>query len=99
MFNGDVKVFFPTAETVTPEHRKVISRFFKCDIKDQYASSEGAPLFLSEGKLHEDITTGVFEVLINFENNETGDEIMVTSFHSSGTPLILSYWRYNKKIR
>ena len=42
-FNGDVKVFFPTAETVTPEHRKVISRFFKCDIKDQYASSEGAP--------------------------------------------------------
>ena len=40
----------------------------------------------SEGKLHEDITTGVFEVLPDFENNETGDEIMVTSFHSSGTP-------------
>ena len=89
-FNGDVKVFFPTAETVTPEHRKVISRFFKCDIKDQYASSEGAPFIFecSEGKLHEDITTGVFEVLPDFENNETGDEIMVTSFHSSGTPLI-----------
>ena len=89
-FNGDVKCFFRLLKRshlsiarlfqdflnviskINMHHLRVLLLFFEC----------------SEGKLHEDITTGVFEVLPDFENNETGDEIMVTSFHSSGTPLI-----------
>lgn len=74
---------FPTSETVTQEHREIIESF-GTKVRDQYASSEGAP-FVWEcecGKLHYDVTTGVIE------NIEDSNEILVTSFTSYGTPLI-----------
>ncbi|MDN5301104.1 MAG: hypothetical protein PWQ60_618 [Thermoanaerobacteraceae bacterium] len=78
------RVIFPTSETVTQEYREVIERVFKCKVRDQYASSEGAP-FVWEcecGKLHYDLSTGVIEHV------ENSDEILVTSFTTYGTPLI-----------
>ena len=49
-----LKVFFPTAETVLPIHREIISEVLGCQIKDQYASSEGAPLIFEceSGNMH-----------------------------------------------
>lgn len=75
---------FPTAETVTRQHRELIERIFRCKIRDQYASSEGAPFVweCSNGELHYDITTGVIE------NINDSEEILVTSFTTYGTPLI-----------
>jgi len=78
------KVIFPTSETLTEEHRKTIEEAFNCRVRDQYASSEGAP-FVWEceyGNLHYDITTGVIE------NIDNSNEILVTSFLNYGTPLI-----------
>lgn len=76
------KAIFPTSETVLDHQREVVERVFKCKIRNQYASSEGAPFVTEcvEGKLHYNMDTGIIE-----EN--TGD-ILVTSFTSYGTPLI-----------
>jgi len=52
------KVIFPTSETLTEDYRKTIEEVFNCNVRDQYASSEGAP-FVWEceyGNLHYDIT-------------------------------------------
>lgn len=85
-----VKVFFPTAETVLPKHRKVISRVLGCKLVDQYASSEGAPFILecSSGNLHIHPLTGVFEVVDENMQPSREGEILVTSFTTHGTPLI-----------
>ena len=75
---------FTTAETVTPEHREVIEKAFGAKVRDQYASSEGAP-FVWEcecGNYHYDITTGIIE------NIDDSNEVLVTSFTTYGTPLI-----------
>lgn len=82
----DFKPFaiFPTSETVTLEYRQVIEKAFGTKVRDQYASSEGAP-FVWEcecGNYHYDITTGIIE------NMEGSNEILVTSFTTYGTPLI-----------
>ncbi len=85
-----VKVFFPTAETVLPQHREVIGRVLGCKLVDQYASSEGAPFILecTEGNLHIHPLTGIFEVVDeNMQPTEQG-ELLVTSFTTKGTPLI-----------
>ncbi len=74
---------FPTAETLFPKYKKVIEEVFQCPVRDQYASSEGAP-FITEcvfGKLHYNILTGIIETN---ENNE----MLVTCFNTHGTPLI-----------
>ena len=78
---------FPTAETITDYDREVIEQAFKSKVRNQYASSEGAP-FITEcpnGNLHLDIMTGVFEKV-----NKTSavSEIYVTAFETKGTPLI-----------
>ena len=89
-FNGKVKMFFPTAESLNYEEAKVIQQFFSCEIKDQYASSEGAP-FITEcefGKLHYQMLTGVIEVVNDNLEPSTEGEILVTSFQTMGTPLI-----------
>lgn len=78
---------FPTAETITDYDREVIEQAFKSKVRNQYASSEGAP-FITEctkGSLHLDIMTGVFEK-INKESSVS--EIYVTAFETKGTPLI-----------
>ena len=75
---------FPTSETLTVEYRETIEKAFGAKVRDQYASSEGAP-FVWEcecGNYHYDVTTGVIEHL-----NES-NEILVTSFTTYGTPLI-----------
>lgn len=88
--NKDVKVFFPTAETVLPMHREVIGRVMGCKLVNQYASSEGAPFILecTEGRLHIHPLTGVFEVVDENMEPTLEGEILVTSFATKGTPLI-----------
>lgn len=85
-----VKVFFPTAETVLPEHREVINRVMGCKLVDQYASSEGAPFILEceVGNMHIHPLTGIFEVVNEDMQPAQEGEILVTSFTTHGTPLI-----------
>lgn len=85
-----VKVFFPTAETVLPEHREVINRVMGCKLVDQYASSEGAPFILEceAGKMHIHPLTGIFEVVNEDMQPAQEGEILVTSFITHGTPLV-----------
>ena len=85
-----VKVFFPTAETVLPEHREVINRVMGCKLVDQYASSEGAPFILEckNGNLHLHPLTGTFEVVDDSMQPALNGELLVTSFTTHGTPLI-----------
>lgn len=85
-----VKVFFPTAETVLPEHREVINRVMGCKLVDQYASSEGAPFILEceAGNMHIHPLTGIFEVVNEDMQPAQEGEILVTSFITHGTPLI-----------
>ena len=88
--NKKVTVFFPTAETVLPNHRQVISSVLGCKLIDQYASSEGAPFILEckSGRLHIHPLTGIFEVVDESMQPATEGEILVTSFTTDGTPLI-----------
>ena len=85
-----VKVFFPTAETVLPQHREVINRVMGCKLVDQYASSEGAPFILEceAGNMHIHPLTGIFEVVNEDMQPAQEGEILVTSFITHGTPLI-----------
>lgn len=77
---------FPTSETVLQHHRDLLTKVFDCPVVDQYASSEGAPFIiqLPDGYLHECIDTGVFEHI----KTQNGTKLIVTSFHTHGTPLI-----------
>lgn len=88
--SNTIKAVFPTAETITPEMRGEIQRFFKTKLYDQYASSEGAPFIFEckNNKLHLELQSGVFEVLD--ENNQPANSgrLVVTSFTTEGTPLI-----------
>src|SRR5690554_5748885 len=89
-YKGVVRAFFPTAETVLPQHRAVIGEVLGCPLIDQYASSEGAPFILEceKGRLHIHPLTGIFEVVDeNLQPAQEG-EILVTSFSTRGTPLI-----------
>ncbi|MGP5501078.1 phenylacetate--CoA ligase family protein [Psychrobacter faecalis] len=85
-----VKVFFPTAETVLPQHRQVINRVMGCKLVDQYASSEGAPFILEceSENMHIHPLTGIFEVVNEDMKSAREGEILVTSFTTHGTPLI-----------
>lgn len=85
-----IKAVFTTSETLTPEIRHNIELFFKTKIYDQYASAEGAPFIVecSYNKLHLELQTGVFEVLDENNNDSSIGRLIVTSFHSNGTPLI-----------
>lgn len=74
---------FPTAETLLPHYKEAIEKAFHCPVRDQYASSEGAP-FITEcrcGRLHYCMDTGIIEF------GEDG-EMTVTCFETHGTPLI-----------
>lgn len=88
--NKKVTAFFPTAETVLPNHRQVISSILGCQLVDQYASSEGAPFILEckSGRLHIHPLTGIFEVVDESMQPAKEGEILVTSFTTEGTPLI-----------
>lgn len=78
---------FPTAETLTPEMKIDIEEAFKCPVRNQYASSEGAP-FITEnnkGVLEINPATGVFE-LEHVQDNIY--ELIVTGFYTTTTPLL-----------
>jgi phenylacetate-CoA ligase len=64
--------------------KALLERVFKCPVYNQYASSEGAPYITecSKHKLHIEQSSGIFE---HFSDT---DEVLVTSFHTHGTPLI-----------
>lgn len=89
-YSGKVKVFFPTAETVLPEHRKIIGEVLGCKLVDQYASSEGAPFILEcdKGNLHIHPLTGIFEVVDDKLQPSNSGQMLVTSFTTHGTPLV-----------
>lgn len=79
-------VITTTSETLLPYHREAIEKAFRCKVRNQYASSEGAP-FVAEcscGKMHNYITNGVIEDYLT----EEGTEMIVTGFCTHGTPLI-----------
>ncbi|WP_228530327.1 phenylacetate--CoA ligase family protein [Tamlana sp. I1] len=81
---------FPTAETITDDIRKVLEGYFKTNLYNQYASSEGAP-FITEcknKKLHLELQSGVFEVLNKNDQPVNKGRLVVTSFNTHGTPLI-----------
>ena len=80
------KAIFPTSETVLQFHRDILEDVFGCKVRDQYASSEGAPFIIEfpDGYLHECIDTGVFEHI----KTDNGTKLLVTSFTTHGTPLI-----------
>ncbi len=77
---------FPTSETVLPHHREMLEMVFECKVRDQYASSEGAPFIVEfpDGYMHECLDTGVFEHI----KTDHGTKLVVTSFTTHGTPLI-----------
>jgi phenylacetate-CoA ligase len=87
---GVTKAIFPTAETITQDMREIIEPFFHSKMYNQYASSEGAPFIFecSEGNLHLELQSGVFEVLDNENRPSTSGRLVVTSFTTYGTPLI-----------
>lgn len=90
ILNHKVQVFFPTAETVTSQHREVIARVLGCKLVNQYASSEGAPFILecSSENLHIHPLTGIFEVVDDNLQPAKDGELIVTSFTTKGTPLV-----------
>lgn len=85
-----VSSIFPTAETVTIEHRELARSFYKAEMRNQYASSEGAP-FITEceyGNLHYELLSGVIEVVDVDGKPAKSGKMLVTSFTTNGTPLI-----------
>jgi phenylacetate-CoA ligase len=87
---GSLKAIFPTAETITAESRHCIESFFKTNMYDQYASSEGAPFIFecNNHNLHLELQSGVFEVLDKNNQPSKSGKLIVTSFTTKGTPLI-----------
>ncbi|ARB41495.1 phenylacetate--CoA ligase family protein [Mammaliicoccus sciuri] len=78
---------FPTAEALTDDMKHDIECAFKCPVRNQYASSEGAP-FITEnvnGELEINPETGVFE-LQHIQDNIY--ELIVTGFYTTTTPLL-----------
>lgn len=85
-----VKAVFTTSETVTPQIRHNIERFFKTDLYDQYSASEGAPFIFEckNHKLHIEMQSGILEVLDDSDNEAQEGRLIVTSYTSYGTPLL-----------
>ncbi|MBL0683178.1 phenylacetate--CoA ligase family protein [Aquimarina mytili] len=87
---GTIKAIFPTAETITDDIRTVLEGYFKTNLYNQYASSEGAPFILEckNKKLHLELQSGVFEVFDDNFNPSQKGRLVITSFNTHGTPLI-----------
>lgn len=78
---------FPTAETLTDEMKRDIEKAFNCPVRNQYASSEGAPFITenTDGQLEINPATGVFELEHVHDNIY---ELIVTGFYTKTTPLL-----------
>lgn len=80
---------FPTAETLHDHYKLEIEKAFNCPVRNQYASSEGAP-FITEcthGRLHFNIETGYFN-LKSYNEEQKLYELIVTSFLNYSTPIV-----------
>lgn len=88
--SNSIKAIFPTAETITDDIRSVLEGYFKTNVYNQYASSEGAPFIFEciNKKLHLELQSGVFEVLDDANKPAQKGRLVVTSFNTHGTPLI-----------
>lgn len=85
-----MKTIFPTAETIVDHEKEALKKFFGAEVRNQYASSEGAPFIVEceKGNLHIDLISGYFEVL-NEQLQPVGQgDLVFTSFTTHGTPLI-----------
>jgi phenylacetate-CoA ligase len=86
-------VVIPTSETLWPFMRTAISEAFGCPVASQYGSQEGAPLAYDcpAGSMHVCPESGFFEILDGQNKHckpgQVG-KLVVTSFLSTGTPLI-----------
>lgn len=85
-----VTAIYPTAETVLPAHRELFREILGARTWNQYASSEGAPFIVecTAGHLHILPHTGIFEVVDENGQPAREGEMLVTAFHTHGTPLI-----------
>ena len=79
-----------TAETLREEDRAAITEAFRCPVRNQYASSEGAPFIVEceEGRLHFLPHTGVLEVIDDQGRPAEEGEAIFTSFHTHFMPLV-----------
>ncbi|MCE4991093.1 MULTISPECIES: phenylacetate--CoA ligase family protein [Staphylococcus] len=77
---------FPTAEALTDEMKGNIEKAFGCPVRNQYASSEGAPFITenSNGNLEICPMTGVFELK---QIQGKIYELIVTGFYTTTTPI------------
>jgi len=84
------KAVFTTAETLIPEQTAVIESQFQTKVYDQYSSSEGAPFIIQceYGKYHLLPWTGIIEILDDQGNPSIEGNVIITYFHSHGTPLV-----------
>ena len=80
------EAIFTTSETLLSHHRLLIEKVFGCRVYNQYASAEGAPFIIEciNRQLHYCLDTGVIET----KSTPAGDEMLITSFTTHGTPLI-----------
>lgn len=84
-----VKAIFPNAETITDEMRSKIEAYFGAKIHDQYGSAEGAPhIFQYDGEYKFDSREGFLEVLDEKDQPAQVGRMIVTSYHTKGTPLV-----------
>ena len=88
--NYKVKTIFPTAESLIEDDVKAMEKFYGAIVANQYASSEGAPFITqcTEGHMHIEPLTGVFEVLDENGNPSDKGELVVTAFATEKTPLL-----------
>ncbi len=96
-------VVIPTSETIWPHIRSRIEEGFQAPVADQYGSQEGAPVAgqCPDGGFHIFPESGIFEIL-DAEGSPCSPgvrgRLVVTSFLSTGTPLIrydigdVSWW-------
>ncbi len=84
------RAIFLTAETLREDQTRVIEEAFGSTVRDQYASAEGAPFATEcmEGRMHAELLSGVFEIVDQDLRPASEGELIVTSFHTYGTPLI-----------
>lgn len=84
-----IKAIFPNAETITDEMRNKIETYFGAKIYDQYGSAEGAPhIFQYDGEYKFDPREGFLEVLDENGLPAKVGRMIVTSYHTKGTPLL-----------
>lgn len=84
------KVAFATAETLTAQCREDVEAAFGCPLRDQYASSEGAPFIVEceRGRYHFLTYSGVMEVVDENDQPALEGRVLFTAFHTRYMPLI-----------